>query len=201
MLLNEIIKTRSKGLMYFYANSAIFYDPAKHIFTKEGGSLREGDRVFDPNSPTPRIMEVSELVFATQLPKMSLQEGMDYDIVLPRETMARKYRLERADAEFDHYHFHPHEAGAPEVTGKYSRLPAVFDAGKGRSLPSDILFDVDGKKHKVAYDIAAATKWELDFSNEHVVLAIGKPEKSPVHIYTTTNEPYAVCCVEGLKIR
>jgi hypothetical protein len=173
MILNEIIKLRSKGLLFFFANSAIDYDATTHIFTKGGGSLREGDRVFDPDSSTPKIMEVLDLLFARQLAKADLREGMDYDIVLPRETMARKYRLERADVDFDHYHFHPHEPGAPEVTGGYSRLPAVFAAGKGSTLPSEVLFDVGGKQHKVAFDMVKDRKWELDFSNEHVVLAIG----------------------------
>lgn len=174
MILNEAINLRSKGLLYFYSNSKASYDVRSNTFTKEGSSLREGDRVFDPATPgSPKIMEVSNLIFATQLPKEQLREGNDYDIVLPRETKARVYRLERADAEFDYYHFYPHESGSPEVTGRFNQIPAVFTKGKGRALPSEIEVDVEGAKKTLPYDKIAKTKFEVDFSTTHVVLATG----------------------------
>jgi hypothetical protein len=172
MILNEIINLRAKGLLQFYSNSDVSYDAKTNTFTKTGRSLREGDRVFDPEFPS-RIMEVSDLRFATQLSKTEVQEGNDYDIVLPREIRARRYRLERADLEFDFFHFYPHEPGAPEVTGQFGRLPAVFRAGEGRSLPSDIHFYLDGKKQILSYDSIEDKKFRVDFSATHVVLAIG----------------------------
>lgn len=174
MILNEAINLRSKGLLHFYANSKANYDVKSNSFTKAGSALREGDRVFDPDMPgKTRIMEVANLLFATQLSKEQLREGTDYDIVLPRETKARKFRLERADPQFDYYHFYPHETGAPEVTGRFSQIPAVFAEDMGRALPSDVEFDVGGSKKTLPYDEIAKKKFELDFSTTHVVLATG----------------------------
>jgi hypothetical protein len=73
--------------LQFYSNSDVSYNAKTNTFTKTGRSLREGDRVFDPEFPS-RIMEVWDLQFATQLSQTEVQEGNEYDIVLPREIRA-----------------------------------------------------------------------------------------------------------------
>lgn len=48
-------------------------------------------------------------------------------------------------------------------------------------------------------DIKNST-FTLAIGNTHVVEAIGKPYGSRVHLLATTSEPYAVCCMQGLKV-
>jgi hypothetical protein len=43
-------------------------------------------------------------------------------------------------------------------------------------------------------------KFTLDVGQSHVLEAIGKPHGSKVHLCVTTQEPYGVCCIQGLKI-
>lgn len=42
--------------------------------------------------------------------------------------------------------------------------------------------------------------FSIDVTNTHVTEAIGKPHGSPVYFEITTEEPYGVCCLSGLKV-
>jgi hypothetical protein len=54
-----------------------------------------------------------------------------------------------------------------------------------------------GKHH---HALAEHIELLFQFSNVIASLEFRKPPGSPTHFYTTTEEPYAVCCIEGIKI-
>ena len=200
MILDEIINLRSKDLLEFYADTKVLYDPISNAFSKKGDKLKPGDIVFDPEDET-KTIEVTGVTFARQLTKDAFVEGSDYDLILPREKTQRTYRLQKADPQYDFFQFVPLVPGSEEVTGSFSSLPSIFHKGEGRTDPVELLGKVNGKPTSFPFDGVKGKNFTVDFSTSHVVLATGKPAGSPIHFYTTTSEPYAVCCIEGIKIR
>jgi len=197
MILDEVINLRSKELLHFYADSKIKADVVAGIFEKQGDALKIGDDVFDGDE----LMKVVDFTHLSAATPQDLVAGQDYDIVLQREKKVRKFRLVQKDADYDWYQFESHEAGVRDVTGSYNNLPPVYLAGKGRTTPSAIIMeDIDGSRKELSFDAVEKKFFRMDFSRTHVVVALGKPAGSPTHFYITTDEPYSVCCIEGIKI-
>jgi hypothetical protein len=197
MLLDELINLRSKNLIQFYSDSKVKYDFDTGAFQKQGKALKIDDQIVLGGG---QKAKVQDFVYTSRVMPTSLVVGKDYDIVHPREKKVRSYRLVQMDQAYDHYQFAAHQPGLADITGSFSQLPPVYPNGQGRIDPSGIIVESDGSKQELAFDDVADKDFELDVSNSHVILALGKPNKSPAHFYATTEEPYAVCCVEGLKI-
>ena len=197
MILDEIINLRSKGLLEFYADSKVKYNALDCIFEKLGRTMKVGDRFFRGTE----VLEVCDFMYPTRASVDVLVEGQYYDIALPREKSPIKYRLVSKRHDYDWYHFSPNVPGYKDVQGSYGNLPPIYLDGKGRLEPEAIVVETStGSKLELRFDEIKEESFVMDFSGTHVMAAIGKPENSPTHIYFTTKEPYAVCCIEGIKV-
>jgi hypothetical protein len=60
----------------------------------------------------------------------------------------------------------------------------------------------DGGYYREEMTFASIDKQDfiLDVGHTHIAEAIGKPHGSSVHLEVTTEEPYGVCCMSGLKV-
>ena len=171
----EIIKLCSKELLHYCAGSTIEYDVVTGTFKKKGQSLQVGDRIFNQEQDPQRIMEVLGFVYNSRVTVNELAQGQDYDIVLPRETQVRRYRLVQMDRQFDWYQFSAHEPGVSDVVGSFRALPPVYTSGNGRVDPTGIVVNVNGTAIELPFD---AVKDEdenvrLDYSASHVIVACG----------------------------
>jgi hypothetical protein len=199
MILDELINLRSKGLLEFYTDSKVKYNALDCIFEKQGRAMKLGDRFFNASE----VVEVCDYVYPTRVAKEELAEGKDYDISLPREKRTRSYRLvtKRTTQDYDWYSFSCNERGFKDVSGSFGNLPPIYRKGEGRTDPATVVVETfNGTKKELTFDVIKEKLFVMDFSGTHVMAAIGKPEGSPTHIYFTTKEPYAVCCIEGIKI-
>lgn len=198
MMLDAVIRLRSRDLLSYFAESKIVYT-IPNSFTVKGSQLKVADEVFQGDKDS-ELMMVKKFLYKSQIEKDRLIPGSDYDIVLPREKQARLFRLQASDAVNDVYHFVPHTPGVRELFSSFGALPPIFHQGEGRVEPTTVVFSVGASERSVPYDSIKADSFQMDFTRSHVILAIGKPSNSPVHFKCTTEEPYAVCCIEGLKI-
>jgi len=196
MILDELINMRTKELLSYFTDSKIQYDVSTGIFEKKGDALKIGDDVFDGNE----LLKVTDFKYLTAAKPEDLIPGQDYDIKLPRETKVRSFRLVQKDATVDWYQFEAHDTGVQPVAGAFRQLPPVYPGGQGRTTPSGIIVESNGRERELSFDAVASKLFRLDFSRTHVIVALGKPAGSPSHLYITTDEPYAVCCIEGIKI-
>lgn len=173
MILDEIINLRSKGLLYFYSGSSIDYNVDDGTFDKLGLSLKEDDVVFDPQDKSKTLMEVTGFTYEARVTPDQMAVGKDYDIVLPREKVARKFRLVEMNAQSDWYVFNAHNPAIKDVTGSFNKLPPVYRQGEGRAEPTGIMVDVKGTSKKLIYDDVKEQTFRLDFSKSHVIVALG----------------------------
>jgi hypothetical protein len=197
MILDEIVNLRSKDLLQYYTDSKVKYNALDCIFEKQGRVMKIGDRFFRNED----VLTVRDFVFPTRATLEALVEGNDYDIALPREKRTISYRLVSKRQGFDWYSFSPNTHGYSVVQGSYGNLPPIYLKGHGRSDPSAIVVETSsGAGMDLSFDEVKDKYFVMDFSGTHVMAAIGKPENSPTHIHFTTKEPYAVCCIEGIKV-
>ena len=197
MILDEVINLRSKGLLEYYADNKVKYNALDTVFEKQGRSMKVGDRFYYDSE----VVEVCDYVYPTRVSVDELVVGQDYDVALPREKEMNSFRLVTKRADDDWYSFASNTPGFKNVVGSFGNLPPIYVKGKGRIDPAAIVVQtLSGMKKDLSFDIVEKKWFVMDFSRTHVMAAIGKPDKSPTHIYFTTQEPYAVCCIEGIKI-
>jgi hypothetical protein len=197
MILDEVINLRSKGLLEYYTDSKVKYNALETVFEKQGRAMKIGDRFFFDSD----VVEVCEYVFPARVSVDELVVGKDYDVALPREKRMQSYRLVTKRPDDDWYSFASNKPGFKDVVGSFGSLPPIYREGEGRIDPAAIVVQtLGGVKKELPFDLVEKKLYVMDFSRTHVMAAIGKPEGSPTHIYFTTKEPYAVCCIEGIKI-
>lgn len=173
MILDEVIKLQSRGLLEYHSKSKVSYE-LDGSFHKEGASLKVGDRFYDEESVGTSIAVVKEILYETEVAKLELRQGEKYDLLLPREKGKRKFWLQEADPEIDFYHFVPVErSGVGDISGTYASLPPVFMEDRGRSDPSGIEVAIKDQRKTLSYDSVKKKSFRLDLSSTHVVLAIG----------------------------
>jgi hypothetical protein len=173
MLLDEVIKLRSKGLLHYYSDSAMECNEDSGTFEKKGRSLKVGDLLCDESNESASL-KVIDFGYEENLRVENFILGCNYDIISPREKSVRCYRLVQIDHEFDWYHFSPHEAGVREITGGFGQLPPVYAKGCGRIDPTEIL--VQNESNIIIclkFDEVKDKKFRLDVSKSHVILSLG----------------------------
>jgi hypothetical protein len=173
MLLDEIIRLRSKDLLYYYTDSKVDVDVTTGALKKRGGALKVGDRI-QPNGDG-KTWEVKSFIYNSSLEPHELIQGGTYDIVSPRDGKVHPYRLERMDARFDWYHFTAQEARAADLAGKAGQLPPIFRSGEGRIDPTSIMIEEGQTEERdvLDFDKVAKTSFDLDVVNCHVLIAYG----------------------------
>jgi hypothetical protein len=170
------------------------------VVTKQGSQLKEGDQIILGHDSTPWI--VKRVEYDTGLSKEELVEGECYDVVNPRDQRVSRFRLAKKEMSFGLIFLTAEQSNDQHIVAPIGKLPTLFKGGEGRLVPSGFSIEsMDGKDSKIlSFDEASTMRIALHIPDTHVLLASGKPHGSPDHFTVTTEEPYAVCCVEGLKI-
>jgi hypothetical protein len=174
MLLDEIIRLRSKDLLEYYSDSKVEVDVNTGALKKKGGALKVGDR-FHPNGDG-EAWEVTGFTYNLSLEPDELIQGGAYDIVSPRDGKVLPYRLEQMDTSFDWYHFTAQAADAADLAGNRGQLPPIFRSGEGRIDPTGIAIECKGQTNErktLDFDKAAKMSFDLDATNCHVLIAYG----------------------------
>jgi hypothetical protein len=173
MLLDEIIRLRSKDLLHYYSESKVDVDVTTGALKKMGVALKVGDLI-QPNGDG-KTWEVKSFIYNSSLePHELIQEG-SYDMVSPRDGKVHPYRLERMDTHFDWYQFTAQEAGVGNIAGKAGQLPPIFRSGEGRIDPTSIRIEEGQTEERdvLDFDKVAKTSFDLDVANYHVLVAYG----------------------------
>lgn len=173
MLLDEVVRLRSSNLLDFFSDSKVLYDAEKGTFSKDGGSLKIGDRVFFDESGV--SSEVEELYYESSVAEARLVEGMTYEAFLPQDSRLRRFTLESIDDDAKWYRFvEEGESGmATALVGNFEDLPPLYRTGEGQNGPNSVLLKTAGGLKEVSIDQIAGKELELDFSGCHVVVALG----------------------------
>ena len=196
MLLDTIVEMKSKELLTYHTEAKIQVDLETGKMTKEGKQLKPGDSILvDGESWT-----VSDFSYNSALSAEELKSGGKYDIPSARDGKILRYSLDTVDKDFGLFAFVPEEEGQPDINFGKRSLPAIFHRGSGREEPNGIVLERGHSKQTLDFDEVKNETYTLSSENSHVILASGKPQKSKTHYYVTTEEPYAVCCIEG-KLR
>lgn len=203
MLHREAVELRSRGLMNYYRGSGIDFDVEKGLFSKKGASLKAGDNI--------RMQDGRWRVVAHHFPRpldrRELRAGQDYDLLFRREERVAVYRLVEAYPDtYDLYSFGAlrAEVGLPNaLRGSFDEFE-IFQKGTARVEPLQIVLEsLDGgrvERKTIDFDQVKDERFQLDVFDSHVLVAAGKPENTDEHFAVTTEEPYGVCCIEGLKV-
>jgi hypothetical protein len=174
MLLDEIIRLRSKDLLHYYTDSKVEVDVNTGALKKKGEALKVGDLIY-PNGDG-KNWEVTGFTYNSSLKPHELIQGGAYDIVSPKDGKVRPYRLERMDTTFDWYHFTAQEAGAADLAGKAGEIPPIFRSGEGRTDPTSIAIECKEETEErdtLDFDKSAKMFFDLDVANCHVLIAYG----------------------------
>jgi hypothetical protein len=173
MLLDEIIRLRSKDLLHYYTDSKVDVDATTGALKKTGGALKVGDRIRPKGDG--KTWEVKSFIYNSSLESHELIQAEKYDIVSPRDGKVHPYRLERMDTQFDWYQFTAQEAGAANVAGQAGQLPPIFRSGEGRIDPTSIMIEEGQTEERdfLDFDKVAKTSFDLDVVNCHVLIAYG----------------------------
>lgn len=145
---------------------------------------------------------VKKVEYESALTSHELNKGDCYDLVNPRDQRVSRYRLINKEQSFGMLFFSADNGADPDIVAPIKRLPALFKEGAGRLTPSGYTLKrlTDEKTLFLPYDKASTMNVQLHIPRTHVLLASGKPQGSPHHFTMTTDEPYGVCCVEGIKV-
>jgi hypothetical protein len=174
MLLDEVIRLRSKDLLHYYSDSKVEADVNTGALKKKGGALKVGDLIHPFGDG--KAWEVTGFTYNSSLEPHELIQGGAYDIVSPRDRKVHPYRLERMDTGFDFYHFTAQEDGAADLAGKGGHFPPIFRSGEGRIDPTSITIESKGKTKErgtLDFDKSAKMSFDLDVVNCHVLIAYG----------------------------
>jgi hypothetical protein len=174
MLLDEIIRLRSKDLLHYFSDSKVEVDVKTGSLTKKGSALKVGDRIL-PNGDG-KVWEVTGFTYNSGLELHELTRGGAYDIVSPRDGKVLPYRLERMDTSFDWYHFTAQAADAADLAGNGGQLPPIFRSGEGRIDPTSITIECRGQTNErdaLDFDKSVKMSFDLDVTNCHVLIAYG----------------------------
>jgi hypothetical protein len=175
MLLEEVIRLRSKDLLHYYSDSKVEVDVNTGALKKKGGALKVGDLIH-PNRDG-KTWEVTGFTYNSSVRPNELIQGCAYDILVsPRDGKVHPYRLERMDTSFNWYQFTAQEAGAVDIAGKVGELPPIFRSGEGRVDPTSITIECKGQTGEIDaldFDKSANMSFDLDVANSHVLIAYG----------------------------
>jgi hypothetical protein len=174
MLLEELVRLRSKDLVHYYSDSKVEVDVHTGALKKKGGALKVGDLI-NPNGDG-KNWEVTGFTHNMSLKPHELTQGSAYDIVSPKDGKVHSYRLERADPSFDWYQFTAQDAGAADLEGKASEFQRIFTSGEGRSDPTGIMIECRGQKGEtdtLDFDKSSKMFFDLDAVNSNVLIAYG----------------------------
>ncbi len=213
----EISKLWSLNLIQVYSKSSTQFDYKENVMTKRGEALKVHDlvrrRVDMNGNPSKRYhsWEVVELQLHQRLAPEEVSQG-NYYFLYTRENASKglkKFQLVGKDTQnpsdplFKFYN--EDENGNTVIEVRASRFPTVYSEEKHGI--KDIVFQCIEKndqgvyeQHLIDYDRAKKERFVMDVSMTNIVFAIGKPPGYKNHFKLTPEEPYGVCCIQGLKI-
>ena len=218
MLHIEIAKLWSAGLISVSTKSKAQYDHETGSLTKLGANLKKEDvilRYVDQNgirSDVPHSWRVADVISEVPITEVPAQRiGNEFGIYVQSEEQVLPFRLVAVDID-KFYTFKSTTAGVEDLTCEWRRLPSIYEAGQVLNAHSNIrsvVFECVRKseleqhyyvQHTVLMTSIRERSFILDIGQTHVFEATGKPKKKKVHLTLTNDEPYGVCCMQGLKI-
>lgn len=216
MLHEELTRFWSNGLISIYSESKSEYDPVTNRVFKEGSALKLDDLVLRKVDNEGRSCDkeytwfVKDVEYYPTLSVSDLLVGTSYGIWIREKKKILTFRLVSVNVETDEYIFRSETEGVEDRVVASEKLPSIYKAGTPSELHGskvNIVFacqvpNRNGKivKETVSAPSIARQKFDLDIGNTHIVRATGKPAHSKVHLHITTDEPYGVCCLQGLKV-
>jgi len=214
MLHVEISKLWSKGVIQCYTNSKTRYDLSTNNLIKLGEALKIDDRIlrrFDPNgNPSKEYWswKVANLIYTQPLGLDDLKIGVEYGVYIRMENAVLPFKLTGVDLISRTYSFKALRKGVADLKATAHNLPSVYPRGTARHADvSTVILECVQKgpsggyaRDELPMKSIRKEKFSLDIGHTHVIECIGKPHGSRVHFSATTQEPYGVCCIQGLKI-
>mmetsp|Transcript_1925 Transcript_1925/g.3932 ORF Transcript_1925/g.3932 Transcript_1925/m.3932 type:complete len:2302 (-) Transcript_1925:37-6942(-) len=208
MLHGEITRLWSKGLLNIYTESKAQYDPEKNQVIKDGIALKPGDLILrDDGKEHETTWRVADVMYYKVIQMKDLVLGEEYGVWVRELNAIKPFRLTRIDLEGD-LRFRSLEDGVPNIEDS---SPSVYPIGTPSSAHGKITHvilhstkvgaDTDSTEINVeSIEDLKNMKFALDVGYTHIFEAIGKPSASNKHFRITTDEPYGVCCIQGLKV-
>jgi hypothetical protein len=211
----QISKLASRHLIRHDTNAGCQYDVEQNQLAKLGSALKVGDlikRKYDPSgvrSEKEYTWEVEELLYSKPLTAEDLCLGGFYGVFDVMQRKIGQYELVGVHTKRSEYVFEAVDGTHDDIICSAAELPPIFP--KGTKVKDDcesirvksILRDPkDGgtAEEILKYSKICKESFLLDVGHSHVAEAIGKPRASNVHFEITTEEPYGVACLSGLKV-
>ena len=211
MLHGEITRLWSKGLVSIYTESKASYDPDRNQVLKAGDALKAGDLILRDDGMEHEITwKVKSVEYAETVAVDDLELGKEYGVWVPALKAIKPFKLTCIDLEGD-LKFKALDETYENIVVDRSRAPSIYPPGTASSAHGKVTA-VKLQSTKVGEDGADPTvetvgieeirdkKFALDVGYTHIFEAIGKPKASKKHLCITTQEPYGVCCIQGLKV-
>jgi len=208
----EISKLWSLDLLDLYSKSNASFDYKGNVMTKRGDALKVDDLVklrIDKNGKditgckTWRVINL-ELHETVDHMDLSLDEtyqlyGREFISAYGGLKSVRLVAINKRDPENPMYTFEDRDEGIVEEFDA-NRFPTIYD-DKNYGF-KNIIFECieNGRKLVVDFSQAKKEKYVMDVGQTNIIFATGKPAKYSDHLKITPEEPYGVCCIQGLKI-
>lgn len=211
----QVAKLASRGLLRHDTNAGCQYDVKTNMLVKTGAALKVGDlisRKYDPSgrrSEQEFTWEVTELVYARTLAAEDLTLGAEYAIYQASTRHVVDVVLVGVHLTKNQYVFQALDDTHEDFICSANALPVIYKQGTKvhgeceAVVVKSVLRDVDDGSYAyetLPFSKIEKTQFTLDVGHCHVAEAIGKPKGSDVHFEITTEEPYGVCCLSGLKV-
>jgi hypothetical protein len=210
----QVSKLWSKGVIQCFTDSRAKYDVASNSLTKEGGVLKKGDLILrrvDQDGESSSALfswKVADVVYVRALGLDDLRVGTEYGVYIRLKEAVLPYKLSKVDLETRTYHFEALQKDDEDLEAPAHNLPSIYPKGTLRHADiSSVVLQCTVKnesgefiRERLKMDGIRHEKFTLDIGHAHVVECTGKPQDSDLHLPVTTEEPYGVCCMQGLKV-
>lgn len=210
-----VVKLVSRGLLTQDTNSGAQYDYKTNQLIKLGKALKQNDLILRKIDEYGKVSEenytwkIKELIYSKVLKPSELILGEEYSIYITRFKKCYPYRLVGINLLTHMYYFKSIDIdNVPDIESSESSLPSIHPKGtKSHDTCEKIVIESNIPRHDGQYisetllfNEIEKQPFIIDVGHSHVAEAIGKPHGSPVHFEITTEEPYGVCCLSGLKV-
>ena len=210
----QVSKLWSKGVIQCFTGSRAKYDVDSNSLTKEGAYLKKGDLILrrvDQNGETSAEFfswRIVDLVYIRALGLDDLRVGTEYGVYIRLKEAVLPFKLSKVDLETRTYHFKALDSSAEDLEAPAHNLPSIYPKGTLRHADvSTVVLQCAVKnendeflRERLSMDDIRDEKFTMDIGHTHIVECIGKAQDSNLHLPVTTEEPYGVCCMQGLKV-
>ena len=223
----QVAKAVSRGLLKHDTQSNAQYNFQRNELVKKGAALKKDDLIlrqvdqFGNPSPSFFTWKVVKLNPPNKIELSIDSDRTEYVVYRPLQAAAFKFKLKgivdsnEGGNEGTTYYFESLDRTATEDFTANSNIeksmPDVYHAFTTNLLCESFIVESllpykDESSNTVSLQQTLSfadyeqQEFQIDIAQGHVVTATGKPHHSDHHINLTTEEPYGVCCLSGLKV-